>query len=114
MNGSREAGMSEDRPTHLPPEVLRDWLQEVVSLLGVNQQIDPDTDIGAILDLTRHVSHSVVRPAGPLTMLAVGLQLGERLGAGDPIGPALAEVAPTIRDLATNEGNALIERWRDQ
>lgn len=106
--------MNDDRPAHLPPEVLREWLQEVVSLLGVDQQIDPDHDIGAILDLTRHVSHTVVRPAGPLTMFALGLRLGGVLGPGEAIGPALADLDPQIRDLATNQGSALIEQWRDQ
>ncbi|HLS25495.1 MAG TPA: DUF6457 domain-containing protein [Beutenbergiaceae bacterium] len=99
--------MNQNAGTNLPPEVLDEWLQELVALLELRQHVDPHTDIDAVLDLTRHVSHAVVRPAGPLAMFALGLLLGARVGPGEPVAPAIAEIAPRIRALADEQGAAM-------
>jgi len=100
--------------SRLPPEALSGWLAQVSDLLGVEQDVDADDDVRAILDLTRDVSATVVRPAGPLTMFLIGLALGGRIGPGESVGTALAELEGPVRSLAERKGAELTEEWRSE
>lgn len=68
-----------EKPKHLPPEALDEWLAEAKRVL----ELDDDINIGALLDVAKDVAHSVARPAAPLTTFALGLALGRRSSAAD-------------------------------
>lgn len=89
-----------NRPGRIPAQALSGWLDEVCALLELEHGLDAGTDGAMVLDLTRDIAYQVARPAGPLTMFALGLALGPGHSAGEPLGPRLADLAEQIRELA--------------
>jgi len=89
-----------NRPGRIPAQALSGWLEEVCALLELEHGVDAGTDGAMVLDLTRDIANQVARPAGPLTMFALGLALGPGHRAGEPLGPRLADLAEQIRELA--------------
>ncbi|MDR0991037.1 MAG: DUF6457 domain-containing protein [Propionibacteriaceae bacterium] len=86
--------MSDDQQ---PDEVLARWVTALVAELG----LDPDAAAGTpgLLDMTKVVAHTVVRPAAPVSALLCGLAAGRAGGSAADIQQAL--------DRATE----LAERW---
>ncbi|PPF44913.1 hypothetical protein C5B85_09270 [Pseudoclavibacter sp. AY1F1] len=80
-----------EKPKHLPPEALDDWLAEVKRVL----EIGDDIDVGALLDVARDVAHNVARPAAPLTTFALGVALGRQSSAAESP-EALARLAELV------------------
>ncbi|MEU8649555.1 NTP transferase domain-containing protein [Streptomyces sp. NPDC048737] len=78
--------------------VLDEWISAVKNELD----IDLEVDTGALLDLARDAAHGVARPAAPLTTFLVGYVAG-RAGGGPE---AVAE--------ATRKATALAIRWADE
>lgn len=81
-----------EKPKHLPPEALDEWLAEAKRLL----EISDDIDVGTLLDVARDVAHNVARPAAPLTTFALGLALGRQSSATDS-----PEVLARLAELVT-------------
>lgn len=86
-----------EKPKHLPPEALDEWLAEAKRVL----EIDDDLDIGALLDVAKEVAHSVARPAAPLTTFALGVALGRQSTASDS-----PEVFARLAELVTARAHA--------
>ncbi|WP_406373286.1 molybdenum cofactor guanylyltransferase [Streptomyces sp. NBC_00647] len=78
--------------------VLDEWISAVKDELD----IDLDVDIGVLLDLARDAAHGVARPAAPLTTFLVGYAAA-RAGGGPE---AVAE--------ASRKATALALRWADE
>jgi hypothetical protein len=74
---------------------LRAWLDELLPLLG----LDDEVDVATVLDVARDAAHGIARPAGPLTTFVLGLAVGRQAPAG-PIGPELARLAAIVQDRA--------------
>lgn len=62
-----------------PPGLDR-WAAEVAPALGLG---DVDVPTGLLLDVTRDVAHSILRPAGPVTTYLIGLAVANGMGADD-------------------------------
>ncbi|WP_271982346.1 NTP transferase domain-containing protein [Pseudoclavibacter terrae] len=93
----KEPSAMTEKPKHLPPEALDEWLAEAKRLL----ELDDDLDIAAVLDVAKDVAHNVARPAAPLTTFALGVALGRRSSTADSpeVFARLAELV-TARALA--------------
>lgn len=62
-----------------PPGLDR-WAAEVAPALGLG---DVQVPTGLLLDVTRDVAHSVLRPAGPITTYLIGLAVANGMSADD-------------------------------
>lgn len=85
---------------HLPPSALEDWLAGVSEMYGLGTDVDPSTDIAAVLDVARDVARGVARPAAPLTTFLLGLAVGRAVPSG-PVATELAALARQVQDVAT-------------
>ena len=74
---------------------LRAWLDELMPLLG----LDDEVDVAAVLDVARDAAHGIARPAGPLTTFALGLAVGRQTTAASSA-PELARLAAIVQDRA--------------
>lgn len=86
---------------HLPPSALEDWLAGVSDLYGLTGDLDPGTDIAAVLDVARDVARGVARPAAPLTTFLLGLAVGRAVPSGETVSAELARLAKQVQDIAT-------------
>lgn len=86
--------------THLPPEALDDWLVGVAKLYDLGDDVAPTSDTRVVLDVARDVARGVARPAAPLTTFLLGLAVGRRVPAGEPIADVLATLAREVQDVA--------------
>jgi hypothetical protein len=81
--------------------VLQEWTRTVSQALGLDEtQIDRDL----ILDLTKHVAHSVARPAAPLTAFLVGLAAGKAGGSIDDVRRAAEKAAALANGYTAPDG----------
>lgn len=78
--------------------VLDEWISAVKEELD----IDLDVDIGVLLDLARDAAHGVARPAAPLTTFLVGYAAAQAKGGPE----AVAEAA--------RKATALALRWAEE
>jgi hypothetical protein len=85
--------MQEDPMSRTPPPELAEWIADVAPALGLDPDAVPEQ---LLLDLTRDVAHTVIRPAGPVTTFLIGQAVA---GGADP---AAAAAAVTAR----------VEAWR--
>ncbi len=83
-----------DTPT---PDPLQAWLAELVTLLGLPDEVD----VATVLDVARDAAHGVARPAAPLTTFVLGLAVGRAAASGAEARAELARLAPLVQDLAT-------------
>ncbi|MBY4570127.1 hypothetical protein ACN95_08865 [Gordonia sihwensis] len=65
--------------TAYPPGLDR-WAQELAPALGLNEAEVPTA---LLLDVTRDVAHSILRPAGPITTYLIGLAVANGMSAED-------------------------------
>ncbi len=98
----RDGATPHGEPGPTAPADLDAWLAELEPLLGLDAQVD----VGAVLDVAREAAHGVARPAGPLTTFALGLAIGRRTTAGEPIGDEMAELAAQVRRLVARRAGA--------
>lgn len=77
---------------------INDWSNHVRGELG----IDLDPDLGSVLRTARDVSHTVARPAAPVTAFLIGYAAGLRGGSSDDV----ADVTEVIQ--------RLVAEWPDQ
>ncbi|KJR09581.1 hypothetical protein Y710_00495 [Gordonia sp. QH-12] len=56
------------------------WAQELAPALGLNKAEVPTA---LLLDVTRDVAHSILRPAGPITTYLIGLAVANGMSAED-------------------------------
>ena len=76
-----------------PPPELAEWIADVAPAMGRDPAAVPEQ---LLLELTREVAHTVIRPAGPVTTFLIGQAVA---GGTDP---AAAAAAVTAR----------VEAWR--
>ena len=91
---------------HLPPSALTGWLAEVSDLYGLGTDVDPDTTVATILDMTKDVAHGVARPAAPLTAFLLGLAAGRRVPSGTPVAVVVTALSRQVQDLAATRAQA--------
>lgn len=72
---------------HLPPEALDHWAAALRERFDLSEDELP---ISLVLDLARDVSHSVARPAAPLSAFVAGLAAGKSGGSPDQVREAVA------------------------
>lgn len=70
---------------------INEWSDHVRAELG----IDLDPDLGSVLRTARDVSHTVARPAAPVTTFLIGYGAGMRGGSADDV----ADVTEVIKRL---------------
>lgn len=68
--------------------MLEDWIDEVLSELGLNDEVDVDE----LLLVARDVAHAVERRAAPVTTYVLGLAVAR--------GTSLEEAASRVKRLA--------------
>lgn len=78
------------------PDVLAEWVAELVDALG----LDGPVDTALVLDVARDAAHGVARPAAPVTTFLVGLAAGRQ--GGDP--DAVRAAAHRAQQLAVARG----------
>jgi hypothetical protein len=88
--------MTTSESTASVPPPLQAWLDELLPLLGLHDEVD----IATVLDIARDAAHGIARPAGPLTTFAVGLAVGRSTAGGAEVGPELARLAAIAQDRA--------------
>lgn len=74
---------------------LDEWTAQVARDLGVDDALDQQAALKAVLDVARDVAHGVARPAAPVTTFLIGLAATR---ADDPVAalPQLAERVTTL------------------
>ncbi|MGB3605198.1 MAG: DUF6457 domain-containing protein [Gordonia sp. (in: high G+C Gram-positive bacteria)] len=60
------------------PPGLDPWVAELAPALGID---DPSVPTELLLDVTRDVAHSVLRPAGPITTYLIGVAVANGMAA---------------------------------
>ena len=79
-----------------PTPDLQEWVAAVARLLGLEELVDDDGLVDAVLGLTADVAHGVNRPAAPVTAFLVGLAVSR---ADDPAA-ALSDHIAAVSALA--------------
>jgi len=76
-------------------DLVEEWMVQLRDTLDLTDL--EDIDIPTLLNVVREVAHSVIHPAGPVSMFAAGYAASKAGGSREAVDAILAQV----KDLAT-------------